>query len=30
MQEVEPIAMMLHAMVEIIDYYKQKIPCKKD
>ena len=29
-KEVEPIAMMLHAMVEIIDYYKQKIPCKKD
>lgn len=24
-QQVEPVAMMLHAMVEIIDYYKQKI-----
>lgn len=24
-QEVEPVAMMLHAMVEIIDYYKSKI-----
>ena len=24
-QEVEPVAMMLHAMVEIIDYYKTKI-----
>lgn len=24
-QEVEPVAMMLHAMVEIIDYYKIKI-----
>lgn len=24
-QEVEPIAMMLHAMVEIIDYYKSKL-----
>ncbi len=24
-QEVEPVALMLHAMVEIIDYYKQKI-----
>lgn len=29
-QEVEPIALMLHSMVEIIDYYKQKIPHKKD
>ncbi len=24
-KEVEPVAMMLHAMVEIIDYYKEKI-----
>lgn len=24
-KEVEPVAMMLHAMVEIIDYYKSKI-----
>ena len=24
-QEVEPIALMLHSMVEIIDYYKEKI-----
>lgn len=24
-QEVEPVTMMLHAMVEIIDYYKEKI-----
>ena len=29
-KEVEPVAMMLHAMVEIIDYYKQKVPYKKD
>ena len=29
-KEVEPVAMMLHAMVEIIDYYKKKIPNKKD
>lgn len=26
----EPVAMMLHAMVEIIDYYKQKIPVSKN
>lgn len=25
-QEVEPVALMLHSMVEIMDYYKQKIP----
>ena len=24
-QEVEPVAMMLHAMVEIIEYYKEKL-----
>lgn len=24
-QEVEPVALMLHSMVEILDYYKQKI-----
>lgn len=24
--QVEPVALMLHAMMEIIDYYKQKIP----
>ncbi len=24
--QVEPVALMLHSMVEIIDYYKQKIP----
>jgi len=24
-QEVEPVALMLHSMVEIIDYYKEKI-----
>lgn len=29
-QEVEPIALMLHSMVEIIDYYKQNIPYKKE
>lgn len=29
-QEVEPIALMLHSMVEIIDYYKNKIPNTKD
>ncbi len=28
--EVEPVALMLHSMVEIIDYYKQKIPYKKE
>ncbi len=27
--EVEPVALMLHSMVEIIDYYKQNIPRKK-
>lgn len=25
-QEVEPVALMLHSMVEIMDYYKQQIP----
>ena len=29
-QEVEPVVLMLHSMVEIIDYYKQKIPIEKD
>ena len=29
-QEVEPVALMLHSMVEIIDYYKSKIPINKD
>lgn len=29
-QEVEPVALMLHSMVEIIDYYKQKIPSLED
>lgn len=29
-QEVEPIALMLHSMVEIIDYYKTKIPNPKE
>lgn len=29
-QEVEPIALMLHSMVEILDYYKSKIPNTKD
>ncbi len=28
-REVEPVALMLHSMVEIIDYYKEKIPYKK-
>ena len=28
-QEVEPVALKLHALVEIIDYYKQKIPTGK-
>ena len=27
-QEVEPIALMLHSMVEIIDYYKKNIPAE--
>ncbi len=27
--QVEPVALMLHSMVEIIDYYKQKIPFGK-
>ncbi len=29
-QEVEPVALMLHSMMEIIDYYRQKIPYKKE
>ncbi len=29
-QEVEPVVLMLHSMVEIIEYYKEKIPQKKD
>jgi len=29
-KEVEPVTLMLHSMVEIIDYYKQKIPVDKD
>lgn len=29
-EEVEPVALMLHSMLEIIDYYKQKIPYKKE
>lgn len=29
-QEVEPVALMLHSMMEIIDYYIQKIPYKKE
>ena len=29
-REVEPVALMLHSMVEIIDYYKEKIPYKKE
>ncbi len=29
-QEVEPVALMLHSMVEIIDYYKSKIPNTKE
>lgn len=28
-KEVEPVALMLHSMVEIIDYYKTNIPVKK-
>ena len=24
--EIEPLALMLHSMVEIIEYYKEKIP----
>lgn len=28
--QVEPVALMLHSMVEIIDYYKQKIPLPED
>ena len=29
-KEVEPVVLMLHSMVEIIDYYKQNIPVEKD
>lgn len=29
-QEVESVALMLHSMMEIIDYYRQKIPYKKE
>lgn len=29
-QEVEPVALMLHSMVEIMDYYKQKILITKE
>lgn len=29
-QEVEPVVLMLHSMMEIIDYYRQKIPYKKE
>lgn len=29
-EQVEPVALMLHAMVEIIDYYREKIPYKKE
>lgn len=29
-QEVEPVVLMLHSMVEIIDYYKANIPAGKD
>lgn len=29
-QEVEPTALMLHAFIEIINYYKSKIPIDKD
>ena len=28
--QVEPVALMLHSMIEIIDYYKQKIPVPED
>lgn len=28
--QVEPVALMLHSMMEIIDYYKQKIPSLED
>ena len=28
--QVEPVALMLHSMTEIIDYYKQKIPSLED
>lgn len=27
-EEVEPVALMLHSMLEIIDYYKEHIKCK--
>ena len=29
-QEVEPVALMLHSMVEIMDYFKSKIPNTKE
>jgi len=29
-QEVEPVALMLHSMVEIIDYYKKQILCHSE
>ncbi len=28
--QVEPVALMLHSMMEIIDYYKQKLPSLED
>ena len=27
-EEVQPVALMLHATLEILNYYKEKIPCK--
>lgn len=29
-REVEPVALMLHSMLEIIEYYKENIPYKKE